>query len=429
MVHHVLLTHVDLDSDVDSDEGSDGNNVEDLSTSIEQSIASVLLKLENILHVPATAIDKLLQELHYLLNSTSVPVTHNSISNILRDHSLQIDESIIKELAEVVCKSNPLGKAISKEGPLATAFKRKKYYKQHFNVVEPIEFILDRPKNKTHQYIPILPSLQKLFNCKDILESATDYHKTQNTGLGNEQQYRSIRDSLYFRENSFFSGEDFKIAISLYIDDFEVCNPIGTSRKTHKLCGVYWILNNLPPGSHSALSSIYLAVLCKTDDAKAYGYKKVLEPLLQDLITLEEHGVFIAGLGCFTKGTVQSIIADNLGAHGIAGFVESFSGEYYCRFCTGSKLDIKAKSVQSGSFDPRTEDIHEAQIKSAKENAAFCFGVKRGCVFTEKLSYFHVTRGYPPDIVHDLFEGIVPVEIALCVSIFISKKYLSLLIL
>ena len=94
MVHHVLLTHVDLDSDVDSDEGSDGNNVEDLSTSIEQSIASVLLKLENILHVPATAIDKLLQELHYLLNSTSVPVTHNSISNILRDHSLQIDSSI-----------------------------------------------------------------------------------------------------------------------------------------------------------------------------------------------------------------------------------------------------------------------------------------------------------------------------------------------
>ena len=27
---------------------------------------------------------------------------------------------------------------------------------------------------------------------------------------------------------------------------------------------------------------------------------------------------------------------------------------------------------------------------------------------------------------HDLFEGIIPVEIALCVSVFISKKYLSL---
>ncbi len=42
------------------------------------------------------------------------------------------------------------------------------------------------------------------------------------------------------------------------------------------------------------------------------------------------------------------------------------------------------------------------------------------------LSNFHVTRGYPPDIVHTLFEGIVPAEIALCISEIISKKYQSL---
>jgi len=47
-------------------------------------------------------------------------------------------------------------------------------------------------------------------------------------------------------------------------------------------------------------------------------------------------------------------------------------------------------------------------------------------VLTEKLSHFHVTQGYPPDIVHDLFEGIVPVELALCLREFVSKKYLSL---
>jgi len=44
-----------------------------------------------------------------------------------------------------------------------------------------------------------------------------------------------------------------RISLCLYIDDFEVCNPLGTSRKKHKLCAVYWIL-----GSSSALSSIYL---------------------------------------------------------------------------------------------------------------------------------------------------------------------------
>ena len=83
----------------------------------------------------------------------------------------------------------------------------------------------------------------------------------------------------------------------------------------HKLCGVYWVLGNLPPGSQSTLASIYLAVLGKSDDVKTYGYGKVLEPLLQDLSILEQNGVFISQLGQFVKGSVQCVIADNLGAH------------------------------------------------------------------------------------------------------------------
>ena len=95
--------------------------------------------------------------------------------------------------------------------------------------------------------------------------------------------YKSFRDSLHCKQNTLLSGQDLRLSIGLYIDDFEACNPLGTSRKTHKLCAVYWVLSNLPPGSHSSLTSIYLAVLCKTDNVKSYGYGKVLEPLICDL--------------------------------------------------------------------------------------------------------------------------------------------------
>lgn len=91
----------------------------------------------------------------------------------------------------------------------------------------------------------------------------------------------------------------------------------------HKLCGIYWTLGNLPPGSHSLLSSIFLAVLCKTDDLNKYGYDRVLSPLLHDMKTLEQEGVFIPILGRCLKGTVQAVVADNLGAHCISGFNES----------------------------------------------------------------------------------------------------------
>ena len=216
----------------------------------------------------------------------------------------------------------------------------------------------------------------------------------------------------------------------LYVDDFEICNPLGTSRKKHKICALYWILGNLPPGCHSSLSSIHLAALINSSDVKVYGYEKVLEPLIADLITLEQHGFFVEKLGKTLKGTLQCVIADNLGAHSIAGFVESFSGSYVCRFCTADRSEIQDKEVGAGAFCLRTEEIHTNHLKTLEENSLNnCFGVKRKCVLSKKLTTFNVTSGFPPDIVHDLFEGIVPVEISLCLNGFISKKFFTLVTL
>lgn len=69
-------------------------------------------------------------------------------------------------------------------------------------------------------------------------------------------------------------------SLVLYCDDFEICNPLGTSRKKHKVTGVYWALADIPAVLRSSLSSIYLAILCKADDVKQFGYPQVLETLL-----------------------------------------------------------------------------------------------------------------------------------------------------
>lgn len=44
----------------------------------------------------------------------------------------------------------------------------------------------------------------------------------------------------------------------------------------------------------------------------------------------------------------------------------------------------------------------------------------------ENLRYFNVLSGYPPDVLHDLFEGIVPRELTLFVQVFIEGKYITL---
>ncbi|XP_054592203.1 uncharacterized protein [Nothobranchius furzeri] len=394
---------------------------------IEQRFAAALLKLEHLVLVPSSAIDVFLEELHHLICSASIPLSYDTLSNIFHQRNLLVDEVIVAETVDAICSGNPVQRSIQKGGPLSTAYLRKLYYKEKFSVVEPVEYILNVKNKHSFQYVPLLKSLQQLLSRRDIVEQFVEsYQKQEETDCGNSDLYRSSKDGSLFNGNCFLAGEKLRIILNFYVDDFETCNPLGTSRKKHKLCAVYWVLANLPQGSNSSLSSIYLSVLCKTNDVKSYGYDKILEPLLQDLKILEEHGVYVPLLGESVKGTLFSVVADNLGAHSVAGFLQSFSVEYYCRFCIGKNKDIQLYSVASGAFPQRTKELHQVHVQQAQETGTGCFGVKRECIFTKNLTHFHVIFGYPPDLAHDVFEGIIPVELAHCLSVLISKKFFTL---
>lgn len=263
----------------------------------------------------------------------------NADKDVLRKHGSTTDKSVTSEVATALSVFHPLLKAIGEYGCLSSSYLRNKFYRENFNVVEPIEFVLDGKENKSCQYVPILKNLQQILDRKGVVDKIIENHRVhQNNGrTGQHHSYKSYQDGSHFKENSFLSGDDLRLLLTLYIDDFEVCNPLGTSRRKHKLCGIYWTFSNLPPGSHSVLTSIYLAVLSKSDDMKKYGYGQVLQPLLHDLKLLEQHGIFVPLLGSCLKGTVQVVLADNLGAHSIAGFNENFTAGHICRFCTATR--------------------------------------------------------------------------------------------
>lgn len=174
--------------------------------------------------------------------------------------------------------------------------------------------------------------------------------------------------------------------------------------------------------------SIQLAVLCKASDVKEQGYAKILHPLIQDLVSLEQHSAYVERLGGCVKGTVLRVAADNLTAHSLAGFFESFGVDRFCRFCMATRSEIQDKEVRLGIFKPRTKDTHNQQVLAVQQDPILAkqYGVKRGCLLTEILEYFHCVSGYPPDILHNILEGIVPFELSLCISDLISNKYFTL---
>ncbi len=323
---------------------------------------------------------------------------------------------------EELCKSNPLSTALSAGGPLSSSFRRRQYYIEKFEVVEPVEYILEPNEKRSFQYIPILQSLVQILGKENLREKVLIKEQDQLSSI----QYGSYRDGTVYKENSFYS-EELRIALVLYVDDFEICNPLGTSRKNHKITAVYWVFGNIPHSSRSTLNSVYLALLCKAVDIKRFGYAEVLAPLFKDIAILEHDGVYISSVGQHVKGSVFSVVADNLGAHSICGLVENFCGPFICRFCLGERSEFQRKEVRSGAFPARTKENHATHLLTVKENPALthCYGVKNACPLTENLSYFHCVTGYPPDIWHDIFEGIVPLELGLCFRVFISKKYFT----
>lgn len=385
---------------------------------IQNKFASLFLRMQTILHVSNSAIQEVIDEL-FDIGELADQNIKEIIQKVLEENNCVVDASVVTELSDEIQSLNPLT-FLSRQGPLGTERKRQSFYKKNFTVIKPVEYVLN-VQEKTHSfvYVPILELLSKLFERTEILQSLQ-----KSTGR-REGHYSSFQDGEYFKENKLLT-EELGIALGLYIDDFEVCNPLGTSKKKHKVCGIYWVLSNIPLKFRSTLSSIYLAILCKTVHLKQYGYGKVLEPLIRDLEHLETIGVFVQGLGSYVKGTVLYVSADNLGAHSLAGYQESFNVEKCCRFCLASRADIQKYDVRSGTFTLRTPHLYDEAVNVLKTTDASCVdGLKRDCPL-RRLAHFHHAKGFPPDFLHDLFEGIVPVELCMCLSDLIAKKYFTL---
>jgi len=162
-----------------------------------------------------------------------------------------------------------------------------------------------------------------------------------------------------------------------------------------------------------------LILLCKESDCRRFGERKVFGKLLNDLKDLSENGIDVAG-----KFHFKAAVVCNLGSHFIGGFVESFSAEYFCRYCLATRNDSLANPFRSYACE-RNADNYNRALEVVSHDAVQSFqGVKKDSLFNE-LSYFHATAGLPPCIAHDLFEGVVCYDLALCIDYFCSRQFFS----
>ncbi len=390
-------------------------------------VAMMLLKLQVLRNVPGVAINDVIED----LNSLHLAERDQYLPKIKRSlESMSLPEETVDNILSVVSNEtrSVFYDCTRPGGPLCSNYKRQKFYETELPYIKPVEYTLGKgPKQASFQYIPIIEELTQMLSKQDVLDevlkSNTQTRKT------NPKVYSSYQDGRYYQDIVKQAKVEIQVLIGMYVDDAEVCNPLGTSSGIHKITTIYWTLNNVPQHFRSKLAHIKLAILAKRVDVDAHGLSPILKPLFKDLKKLEDIGVYVESMQAHLACAIIFISADNLGAHFISNRYESFGPTInrFCRYCMITFAEWRTTPCKHPSaYTWRTVEGHNHQVKQIEQCPTAehkqLYGIKGESVFSDKLDTFHVARGLPADPAHDLLEGIVPIEIALALAHFIDTK-------
>lgn len=105
-------------------------------------------------------------------------------------------------------------------------------------------------------------------------------------------------DGKTFKSHPLFSVHSNALQIFFYFDELEICNPLGSKAKIHKLGkfmyinnimlyyflgAFYFTLGNISPKYRSQLSAIQLVALVKSSFVSTYGMDEILKPFVNDV--------------------------------------------------------------------------------------------------------------------------------------------------
>ena len=405
-------------------QGSDNEHeTHDLSSQGEASVsynelmttfALFCLKLQSKHLVPAATVQAIVNELS-AINSSSMQYSLGILEKHLDNLGVSSDRK--QEIFQDLTKNNPMSDL--SQGPLRSIASRTVYFKNSMQYVPPVEICFgynsDGVKLIMH-YVPIIESLRLLFmnNRQHVLLG----RHTSECGI-----FTDICDGSVLQNNCLTGQVEECFKIILYQDSFEIVNPLGSSKRMHKLLAVYYTLANIKPENRSQIDHMQLVLLCKERTVTAVGMQRVFGKLVEDVKKMEEIGIEIEE-GKYVRGTITCVVGDNLGSHSLGGFTENFSSsEFFCRFCTMSRTEFCSKPYVIGHT--RTQQNYAQSVQMLQENPDLRQhnGITKNSPLND-LHFFHVCQpGLPPCLGHDLFEGIVSYDVAIYLKYFIRVKH------
>lgn len=336
------------------------------------------------------------------------------LKNFLEEYNFDMKDEKVQELMQVYSYTEEFQRNLSLD-------KQIKILKKNFQYIEPQEIFLDshigqvaipntvdsapKPVKHSFQYIPIIETMKLLLSHSSVFDYVNNNVRqpTYNGDLNN------FEDGDTFKNHEFFQKYPNSLRILLFIDDLGIVNPLGSKTKPNKLGAVYFIIQNIPEFLQSYFGGIHTLILYKVEDFKVHGFQPIMQPFLNDLKKLEsDEGVevIIKGLKYVLRASIAAVTADTLAAHELFGLLGP-KANYFCRLCMIPRKKFNEETFKV--YQKRTKQLHDEHLQSVSTNVAQQkkTGVKTDCILHES-KYFHFTRNFVFDIMHDFLEGICP---------------------
>uniref|UniRef100_A0A1X7TKY7 Uncharacterized protein n=1 Tax=Amphimedon queenslandica TaxID=400682 RepID=A0A1X7TKY7_AMPQE len=324
---------------------------------------------------------------------------------------------------------------------LETAYLQEQYINTEFKVLEPLSikigtaYYIDKMFGQKRRkvlhtdsmhYVSLCDTLQMLLENEDFASHLT--FEAQN----NAKHYSDFSDGSFYQNHSVYKANiNSCLQIIAYYDELELCNPLGTNVKKHKIGCIFFTIGNLHPKYRSSFKSIFLSTAVNYSIVERHGMNEVLKPFVEELNKLALSGIEVLRNGTkkMYKGALVGFLADNLASHTVGGFKQSMSfARHFCRSCMATK-DESRKHFTAEKFKSRTPEEHEVMcteiISDTTGEKSTNYGINERSILNDVIG-FSVIGGLCHDIMHDMLEGALPYELRLLLQHLFNAGHLKL---
>lgn len=270
-----------------------------------------------------------------------------------------------------------------------------------------------------YTYVPIRIICEKYLKNNSILQKIVSEQRRNSTTHFSDQ-YSSLLDG------SMSTARDIQgaLKIELYFDDVEL-SPANGKGKSRKFLQVYASCVDIPFHKRMHQHEIELVMMIDRKVANSLNLddplSSLLAPLIQDLQYLLNEGIKVKTNGRqFTVPVViTSILGDNLAIYELLGRTCSFNANsFVCRFC-----HAQGSSNRNATENMQNLSIGMSLLTGNENDDILSLGQHPLRTFPfASLTGVHQWNIAPPDLMHDVSEGAMPLILEIILTSIVEKS-------